>query len=295
MRSSGCTFCRAVQIVLQPIKTFADSYVDDMAVYSMMFDQHLEHLAQFLQTIRKSGFTLKLKKCKFAQPEVKFCGQLVGSGTRRADPDKVSAIKDLKVPESKRQVRQILGFFSYFRENIPDFAAIAKPLTDLTAKSIPNRVPWGPNEQVAFDKLKVELCKATEARLYIINLDKPFHLLVDASDHTVSGVLTQQDENGRELPVAFSSQKLNKTQQNWATVEKEAFAALSALRKYRNWIFGTKVVVFSDHNPLTFLTESVPKSAKLMRWALALQEYDVEFRYRAGVTHIVPDVLTRFL
>ena len=295
MRSSGCTFCRAVQLVLQPIKTFADSYVDDMAVYSMMFDHHLEHLTRFLLTIRDSGFTLKLKKCKFAQPEVKFCGQLVGSGTRRADPDKVSAVKDLKAPESKRQVRQILGFFSYFRENIPDFAAIAKPLTDLTAKSIPSRVPWGPNEQTAFEKLKQELCRATEERLYIIDLDKPFHLLVDASDHTVSGVLTQQDEHGRELPIAFSSQKLNKTQQNWATVEKEAFAALSALRKYRNWIFGTKVIVFSDHNPLTFLTESVPKSAKLMRWALALQEYDVEFRYRAGVTHIVPDVLTRFL
>ncbi len=77
--------------------------------------------------------------------------------------------------------------------------------------------------------------------------------------------------------------------------KRGAFSALSALRRYRHWVFGAKIVVYSDHNPLTFLTESAPKSAKLMRWALALQEYDVEFRYRAGKTHIVPDVLTRLV
>jgi len=239
--------------------------------------------------------TLKLKKCSFGLPEVKFCGQIVGSGTRRPDPEKVSAIYSLRVPETKRNVRQILGFFSYFRENIPNFAEIARPLTDLTGSKIPNKVPWGPREQKSLDELKSALVKATEERLRVINMALPFNLLVDASDHTVSGVLTQVDETGVECPVAFCSQKLNKTQQQWATVEKEAFAALSALRKYRHWVFGSKVCVFSDHNPLTYLTESAPRSAKLMRWALALQEYEVEFKYRAGSTHTVPDVLTRLV
>ena len=108
-------------------------------------------------------------------------------------------------------------------------------------------------------------------------------------------MLTQEDEHGREFPIAFSSQKLNNTQQGWATVEKEAYAALSALRRYRSWVYGAKVIVHSDHNPLTFLTESAPKSAKLMRWAMVLQKYNVEFRYRAGSKNIVPDVLTRLV
>ena len=295
MRSSGNTFCRAIQLVLKPIKEFAASYVDDMAVHSMKWNRHLEHIDRFLSTIRKAGLTLKLSKCRFALPEVKFCGQLVGSGTRRADPEKVAAVEKLQVPETKRHVRQILGFFAFFRENIPNFAALAKPLTDLTAKGVPNKVPWGQTEQCAFDALKLALIKATQDRLQVIDMSKPFNILVDASDHTVSSVLTQVDENGVDRPIAFHSQKLNKTQRNWSVVEKEAFSALSALRRYRHWVFGAKIVVYSDHNPLTFLTESAPKSAKLMRWALALQEYDVEFRYRAGKTHIVPDVLTRLV
>jgi len=89
---------------------------------------------------------------------------------------------------------------------------------------------------VAYDKLKEALCNTTESRLAIIDMNKPFHLLVDSSDHTASGVLTQVDDAGIEQPIAFSSQKLNKTPRNWATVEKEAYAALSALRRYYKWV-----------------------------------------------------------
>ena len=104
----------------------------------------------------------------------------------------------------------------------------------------------------------------------------------------------QQDDDLRYVPVSFYSAKLNKTQRNWSTVEREAFAVLSCLRKYRNWIFGSKVVIHSDHNPLTYLTESAPKNAKLMRWALALQEFHLEFRYRSGKSNAVADCLSRF-
>ena len=76
-------------------------------------------------------------------------------------------------------------------------------------------------------------------------------------------------------------------------LEKEAYAALRSLQRVKQWVFGHRITVFSDHNPLTYLTEAAPKSAKLLRWALALQEFDVVFQYRAGKTHVVPNLLTR--
>ena len=45
-----------------------------------------------------------------------------------------------------------------------------------------------------------------------------------------------------------------------------------ALNKYRDLIFGSKVIVYCDHNPLQYIRECAPKSAKLLRWSLALQE-----------------------
>ena len=86
-------------------------------------------------------------------------------------------------------------------------------------------------------------------------------------------------------------------QSNWISAldEKEAYAAVWALKRFRNWIFGRSVTLFTDHNPITFLTESTPKSSKLMRWALAIQEYDVIFRYKPGKSNVAADCLSRQL
>ena len=67
-----------------------------------------------------------------------------------------------------------------------------------------------------------------------------------------------------------------------------------SLRKYRNLTFGAHIVVYSDHNPLAYITEGMTKSSKLMRWALALQEFDIEFEYCPGRKNVVADCLSRF-
>ena len=170
---------------------------------------------------------------------------------------------------------------------------MAKPLTDMTSKKVSNKIPWDASHDVALESLKRELCRATERSLHIVDFDKPFDLFVDASDQAVGGVLTQTDQLGVKNPVAFCSIKLNDTQRRWSTIEREAFAALSCLQKYRSWLFGVKVTIHSDHNPLLYLTETAPKSSKLMRWALAIQEYDVVFKYRCGRTNTAADFLSR--
>ena len=136
-KGSGNTFVRAVQLILHPIRQFTGSYVDDMSVFSDDWLQHLYHIKEFLGVIRDSGLTLNMKKCNFALPEVRFVGHIIGSGQRRADPEKVAAVRDMQPPETKKQVRQIMGFFSYFRDYIPNFAELAKPMSDLTSKKIP--------------------------------------------------------------------------------------------------------------------------------------------------------------
>lgn len=295
LRNSGASFVRMLQRVLIPVRDCAGSYVDDLAVFSNEWDDHLKHLDRTLRCISDCGLTLTLAKSDFAQPEVKFCGQIVGSGHRRVDPDKLSAIMQLKRPETKTQVRQVLGLFGWFREFIPNYAQVAYPLTELTSKRVPLRVPWGEVEQRSFDQLKELLCEKAKQSLEIIDWNKPFVIRTDASEHAVAGILLQPSDTGDEHPIAFYSKKLNSTQKAWATIEKEAYAVLEALRRFRSWVFGAKIVVYSDHNPLAYLTESAPKSAKLMRWALALQNYDISFHYKAGKSSAMaaPDCLSR--
>ncbi|GFQ81336.1 hypothetical protein TNCT_304311 [Trichonephila clavata] len=80
---------------------------------------------------------------------------------------------------------------------------------------------------------------------------------------------------------------------NWSTIEREAYAVLSALKKFDCWIFGSQIQVVSDHNPLSFLTKGLPHDAKLARWALALQRYELHIIYRKGKNHDNADALSR--
>ena len=107
-------------------------------------------------------------------------------------------VRDIKVPETKTQVRRLLGFFSWFREYIPDFAMYAKPLTDLTAKRVPNKIPWGQAQQEAFEKLKELMCQATVNTLNIVDFSKLYNIHVDTSNYMVGAVVSQSDENGGE-------------------------------------------------------------------------------------------------
>jgi len=291
LKSASNTFIRCISRILHPIKEFTEPFVDDMAVFSMTWEEHLEHLDKFLRIMKVSGMTLSLKKCSFAQGKARFLGHVIGSGQVEPDPIKIATVSDIQPPTTKKEVRRLIGFFSYFRNFIPSLAETARIITDLTQKNVPNKVPWRPEHQKALDKLKIDLCNATV--LHTIDFSKDFGLLVDASAKAIGCCLIQWADDGSEKPIAFASMKLSTTQTHWSTIEREAFAVIWALKKFRNWIFLSKIVIFSDHNPLSFLTEAAPKSAMLTRWALALQEFNVDFRYRSGRRHAAADFLSR--
>lgn len=213
------------------------------------------------------------------------------AGVIEPDPVKISSLGSITPPVTKKDVRRLIGFFSYFRNFIPALAETARVLTDLTLKNVPNKVPWRPEHQQALDKLKSDLSRAVQ--LHTIDFTKQFGLSVDASATAVGCCLFQWSEEGHERPVSFASSKLSPTQSRWSTIEREAYAVIWGLKRFRSWIFLSKIVIFSDHNPLSFLTEAAPKSAKLARWALALQEFNLDFRYRPGSKNIAADFLSR--
>ena len=299
MLNSGATFIKAMNEVLKPIREFTGNYVDDMAVGSDDIESHFENLRSFFTVVSEAGLTLNLRKSEFAKNEVKFIGHLVGGGHKRTDPDRIQSIRDLERPVTKKQLKSVLGLMGYHRPFIAGYAEIAKPLTDLTASKIPSVIPWTDKEQAAFDTLKERLGGATA--LYLPKVGQLFILRTDASGIAVAGCLSQLinddslvDEKGTgERPVAFCSQKLTPTQRNWSVIEREAYAVIFSLNKYHNMIFGSPITIFSDHNPLSYIVENATKSAKLTRWALALQAYHINFRYAKACNNVSADCLSR--
>jgi len=281
--------------VLETVKESTASYIDDICVYNNTWNDHIKMLDKFFNVMRHSGFTFNLKKCYFARAQIKFVGHIVGSGRHCIDSSKISVIDQMLRPTTKKELRKALGFLAHFQAYIPQYAKVAKCLSDLTRKPIPHKLPWTDGHQKAFDTLKRLLCEAVTNPLYIVDFKSAFNLSVDASGFAVACILSQTDDQGNEKPIALGSQKLTNAQSKaWSTIEKEAFAVIWALNKYRDWLFCSSTVhIYSDHNPLLFITESAPKSSKLTRWALALAEFSIAFHYKPGALNFGRDFLSR--
>ena len=285
------TFQRVMDYVLRKHSDYAHSYIDDIIIFSESWEQHLKHLNLVLSDLEMLGFSVKLKKCSFASSEIKFLGHKIGGGKHSPDNDKVLAIKQLKRPVTKKDVKSVLGLMGFYRSYIPNYAEIAMPLTELTKGRKSGEVLWGKNEEESFQKLKNALSNVTA--LSTPDCTQPFQVHADASNFAVGCCLTQVDNKGNYKPIAFASQKLSGAQKNWATIEKEAYAVLFGLKKFDRWLHGNSVEIITDHNPLKYLVETTPKSPKLTRWALALQRWNYTLSHRPGTSHQGADALSR--
>jgi len=130
---------------------------------------------KFLETVKDSGLTLSLKICSAAQSKVTFVGHAVGSGLIEPDPVKIATVSSLRPPVTKREVRRLTGFFSYFVSCIPSLAETTRIITDTTQKDEKNKDPWRTEHQKVLNELNDDLCKYG-CRFSVQNLSKmPSH------------------------------------------------------------------------------------------------------------------------
>jgi len=116
--------------------------------------------------------------------------------------------------------------------------------------------------------------------------------MCDASDYVVGAVLGQR-KNKFFHAIYYASKVLNENQVNYSTTEKELLAVIFALEKFRSYLIGSKVIVFTDHAVLKYLLTKGDSKPRLLRWILLLQEFDLEICDKKGVENVVANHLSR--
>jgi len=113
----------------------------------------------------------------------------------------------------------------------------------------------------------------------------------DASDYVVGVMLGQRI--GKNLHViAYASRMLDRAQCNYHTTENELFAVVFAFEKFRSYLLGTKVIVFTDHAALRYLLKKKKSKPRLIKWILLLQEFEFEIKDKKGAENHVVDHLS---
>src|SRR6266542_327103 len=144
---------------------------------------------------------IKFRKCNFCLANIGFLGHIVGRDDLQPDPKKIEKMKNLSSLQTLTQLRVAVGLFSYYRKFVPQFAKIAKPITELMTKR--QEFKWNKEAQEAFEKLKKLMIQAPT--LAYPNEEKEFILITDALRTGLGAVLSQKDEKGREVVVEYAS------------------------------------------------------------------------------------------
>jgi RNase H-like domain found in reverse transcriptase/Reverse transcriptase (RNA-dependent DNA polymerase) len=267
---------------------FVMVYIEDILIFSLTAEDHLRHVEFILARLRQHQLFEKLSKCEFNRASLPFLGHVVGQGGVEMQQSKVQALADWPRLTTVTEVQSFLGLANYYRRSIRDFARISAQLSELTKNGVP--FEWGGGQENSFQNLKDAVKSAPVFQL--ADSSKPYIVTCDASDIGIGAVLEQEGEHGSH-PVAFASRKLSNAEKNYPVHERELLAIGYALKEWRTYLHGSRFVVKTDQQPLSYLDTQSNLSKRQLRWMETLQEYDYEILYVQGKFNVVADALSR--
>lgn len=265
-------------------------YLDDVLIPAQNEVANLEKLRTVFKIASDNGLLINFTKCKFMKKKITFLGFIIGDGKIQPSNDKSRAIQDFPEPKTIKSIQSFLGLTGFFRKFIGQYAILARPLSQLLRQE--QQFTFGHEQRHAFEILKEKLCSAPVLRLY--NPKSPTELHTDASAMGYGGCLLQkQADDGQFHPVYFISIKTTPAESKLHSYELECMAIIKCLERLRTYVLGMKFVVFTDCHAFQQTMAKKSSSAKIARWALALEEYDMTVKHRSGTAMKHVDALSR--
>lgn len=281
---SNAAFSKGLEAALNnsstpsPLPNDIHTYVDDILISSASFEDHVRTLEWVCEKISLAGLTLKFKKCHFNREKIKFLGHFISAGGVVMDPDKVQALKNFPEPRNRKDLQAFFGFCNFYRKFSQNHSALLHPLSHLLKKE----TCWffKNNEKEAFEKIKSTF--SDQVALTHPNFNKTFCIQTDASLIGLGAELFQVGDDGQRHTIAFASRSLCGSERNYTITELELLGILFACQKFRIYILGFPINIYTDHKALIFLFSCKLRNARLTRWTLILQEYDLKIFHCPG-------------
>ncbi|CAL9009289.1 unnamed protein product [Prunus brigantina] len=291
LKNAGATYQRLVnQIFADLIGTSMEVYVDDMLVKSRTANDHLRNLSLMFDKLKQYNMRLNPSKCAFGVASGKFLGFMISQRGIEANPEKIRALIDMRVPKTKKEVQSLTG----------RVAALARFISKATDRCAPffkalkggkRQIDWTSECDRAFDDLKNYMSRAPLLSTPLPGETLIIYLSVSAS--ALSSVLIRQP-NGIELPIFYMSHALQDAEQRYPQLEQLAYALVLSARRLRPYFQAHSVNVLTNQ-PLRQVLQKPETSGRLIKWAIELGEFDISYQPRPSEKgQAVADFISEF-
>ena len=258
-------------------------YVDNITIAGKSKEEHDDNVSAFMAAAAR--YNLEFNDCKTVScvESISILGYMVSHGKIQPDPDRVSPLIDLPLPYDDKSLHSALGLFAHHSKWIKNFSEKIYPLSHADS------YPLNDSAQSAFSLLKQDIADSV---LATPDLSKPFIIETDASEYAIGATLSQSDR-----PVAFFSRSLNSSEKKHHSVEKEAYAIVESIRKWRHYLLGSHFTVITDQKSVSFMFDKSNhgkiKNDKIARWRIELSSYEFDIIHRPGKLNVSADALSR--
>ncbi|MBW0590643.1 hypothetical protein O181_130358, partial [Austropuccinia psidii MF-1] len=205
----------------------------------------------------------------FCQQELLAIGHKVSGLNLAIDHNKVAAVLQKPVPKNIKEMQSFIGFASYFRNHIKNFAHRTSSLYKLCSKDVVFEITK--ERRDAYERIKYELTNAPV--LIFSDFELPFKLYIDAACSQGLRVALHQRQIVDGGIICYIPRQLKDSESRYGATQTECLCLVWALEQLHYYLEGAVFEVYTYCTALKSLLNMKTTNRHMLRWQIAIREY----------------------
>ena len=281
----------ATIVLLGLLYYICENYLDDVFVSGNTEDEYFHNLEEVFKRFDKHKLTIHPGKLRCGLTEVEYVGHTISEAGISHNRSRIDKVLQIQPPSTQGGLKSFVGVCEYFHDHIEHCADYLRPLRKLIEPYNKTKaLHWDQDSLAAFQLMKDKINECP--KLYFVDTNANIYLHTDASKYGIGAYLYQVID-GKEQPISYMSRALSKTEINWSTTDKEAYAIVFALYKFEHLLRDINFTIRTDHKNLTYMVDS--KSERVNRWRDYLQRFHGDVMHIPGKDNVLADAFSRLV
>jgi len=279
------------KILTELLNNFCVVYLNDILIFFVKKIDHIDHVKQILERLRKFKLYASLKKCEFFITKVNFLEFVIFIESVSMNSSRVNIIKTWFRLKTYQEIQVFLRFINFYRRFIHHYSQIAESLTELLRDSVKDvkmsSFIWSSKAKQAFNQLRDVFMRASILR----HFDSEWHICIeiDAFDYAVANILSQSDDEDQWHLIAFWFRMMIDVERNYETYDQKLLVIVAMFKHWWHYVKDSyhTVKVLTDHNNLKSFMNVWKLNERQVRWVMRLSICNFEIAHRSEKTNLI--------